>query len=123
VCSSDLTQILNAGIQVMKPVFEGLFNTYVKAPGLQDLIKSDGRLYFNFIYATWNGGGYFQNFAEQITNAYNKGQKNTDELLKLFINLRLNTRIFYPNTDQNSFTLINRGGQKIAKLVGVQLTT
>ena len=117
------TQILNAGIQVMKPVFEGLFNAYVKAPGLQDLIKSDGRLYFNFIYAAWNGGGYFQNFSEQITNAYNKGQKNTDELLKLFINLRLNTRIFYPKTDNNSFTLMNRGGQKIAKLVGVQLTT
>ena len=80
-------------------------------------------MYFNFIYAAWNGGGYFQNFSEQITNAYNKGQKNTDELLKLFINLRLNTRIFYPNTDNNSFALMNKGGKIIARLVGVQLTT
>jgi hypothetical protein len=115
------TQILNGAVQVMKPQFEGLFNTYIKSTDLQNLIKSDGRLYFNFIYATWNGPGYFEQFSKQITNAFNQGQKNTDELLKLFINLRLNSRIFYPNTDDNSFTLINRGGQKIAKLVGVQL--
>jgi hypothetical protein len=115
------TQILNGAVQVMKPQFEGLFNTYIKSTDLQNLIKSDGRLYFNFIYATWNGPGYFEQFSKQITNAFNQGQKNTDELLKLFINLRLNSRIFYPNTDNNSFTLINRGGQKIAKLVGVQL--
>lgn len=115
------TQILNAAVQVMKPQFESLFNSYIKSTELQNLIKSDGRLYFNFIYATWNGPGYFEQFSKQITNAFNQGQKNTDELLKLFINLRLNSRIFYPNTDNNSFTLINRGGQKIAKLVGVQL--
>lgn len=115
------TQILNAAVQVMKPHFEGLFNSYVPNKELQDLIKTDGRLYFNFIYASWNGGGYFQEFSKQITNAFNQGQRNTDELLKLFINLRLNTRIFYPKTDDNSFKLMNRGGQKIAKLVGVQL--
>jgi hypothetical protein len=115
------TQILNAAIQVMKPHFEGLFNKYVKSKELQDLIKTDGRLYFNFIYASWNGPGYFQEFSNQITNAFNQGQRNTDELLKLFINLRLNTRIFYPNTPQNSFELMRDGGIKIAKLVGVQI--
>ena len=114
------TQILNAAIQVMKPVFEGLFNTYVSKE-IQDIVKSDGRLYFNFIYATWNGPGYFEQFSKQITLAFNKGQKNSEELLKVFINLRLNSRIFYPNTDQNSFTLINKGGKIIARLVGVQL--
>jgi hypothetical protein len=115
------TQILNAAVQVMKPHFENLFNSYIPNKDLQDLIKTDGRLYFNFIYASWNGGGYFQEFSKQITNAFNQGQRNTDELLKLFINLRLNTRIFYPNTDQNSFELMRDGGIKIAKLVGVQI--
>jgi hypothetical protein len=115
------TQILNAAVQVMKPHFEGLFNSYVPNKELQDLIKTDGRLYFNFIYASWNGSGYFERFSNQITNAFNQGQRNTDELLKLFINLRLNTRIIYPNTDQNSFELIRDGGIKIAKLVGVQI--
>lgn len=115
------TPIVNAAIQVMKPQFETLFNTYVKNKELQDLVKSDGRLYFNFIYATWNGPGYFQQFSKKITQSFESGNKSSEELLKLFVTLRLNTRLIYPGTDENSFTLMNKGGKKIATLVGVGL--
>ena len=115
------TQLLNLAVQVMKPAFESLFNDYVKKE-IQDVVKSDGRLYFNFIYATWNGPGYFKAFSKQIEKAYNSGQKSSEELLKVFINLRLNTRIFWPNTDDNSFNLVRNGGKKIAKLTGVILS-
>jgi len=115
------TELLNLAVQVMKPQFESLFSKYVTVKEVQDLVRSDGRLYFNFIYATWNGPGYFQNFSQQIIKAYNGGQRSAEQLLKVFIDLRLNTRIFYPNTDDNSFNLMKKGGVKIAGLVGVQL--
>jgi hypothetical protein len=116
------TQLLNAAIEIMKPEFEKLFNTYVTNKELQKVITSDGRLYFNFIYATWNGPGYFKEFSEEITKAYEQGSKSSEDLLKLFIQLRLNSRIFYPNTNQNSFDLIAKGGREIARLTGVQIT-
>jgi hypothetical protein len=105
----------------MEAEFNQNVKTYISNPELEKVIRSDGRLLFNFIYATWNGPGYFQQFSKEIAKTYASGKKTSEELLKRFIELRLNTRIFYPNTDNNSFALMNQGGRKIANLVGVGL--
>jgi hypothetical protein len=118
------TQLVNAAVAVMKPEFERLFNRYVPIPDLQNLIRSDGRLYFNFSYATWNGSGYFNGFSKKIIEAYNSGVTSPDELVKIFINLRLNIRQMpaFVNYANWAVGLMRTGGEKISRIVGVQLT-
>lgn len=116
------TQLTTLVEEMMKKDFDDKFIRYVKDPNLRKLIESDGRLYFNFAYAAWNGSKYFLNYGKYLGEAYAQGQKNPDELLKLFINLRLNTRIFWPDIGDFAYDLMNGGGKKIAKLVGVQIT-
>lgn len=117
------TQILNAVIALQQQEFTRLFNNNIKSKDLQNLITNDGRLYFNFVYATWNGSGYFQGFSQKIVQAYDSGVKSPDELLKLFINLRLNIRQMPAFADyaQWAVDLIANGGRKIAGITGVQL--
>jgi hypothetical protein len=117
------TQLVNAAVAVMKPEFERLFNRYVPIPDLQNLIRSDGRLYFNFSYATWNGSGYFNGFSKKIIEAYNSGITSPDELVKIFINLRLNIRQMpaFVNYANWAVGLMRTGGEKISRIVGVQL--
>jgi hypothetical protein len=55
------------------------------------LVESDPRLLFNFIYASWNGEGWFQRFASSINNAVASGITNTDALLTIAINDRKST--------------------------------
>jgi hypothetical protein len=115
------TTLVNLVVKIMEVEFNQNVKTYISNAELEKVIRSDGRLLFNFIYATWNGPGYFQQFSKEIAKTYASGKKTSEELLKRFIELRLNTRIFYPTTPANSFALMNQGGRKIANLVGVGL--
>lgn len=117
------TELINLLVQVWKPVFTGLYNANIKDQNLRKIIEADGRLYFNFVYATWNGSGYFQGFSEKIVAAYNAGTTSSEELLKIFINLRLNIRQMPKFTGYADYAveIIARGGQKIANLTGVQV--
>jgi hypothetical protein len=77
---------------------------------------SDGRLLFHFIYATWNGSGWFQKFAKDINAAVAQGITNTDALLKVAMHSRTKeglTKGSAPNS------LIAQGGNKIEKIVGL----
>jgi hypothetical protein len=117
-----LSQLFDAEVEAMQPEFERLFKTFIPDANLRALIQSDGRLYYNFVYATWNGSGWFQQYGNYVSKAYANGQKNPDELLKIAINLRLNSRLFWPDVKDYAYKLMNRGGTKIAKHVGVELT-
>jgi hypothetical protein len=102
--------LLDLAVQVMQPVYESNMKAYIADQNLQKVIESDGRLLFNFIYACWNGPGWFQRWAKEIKKAYKGGKTNTEDLLKLFVSLRA--------TSSNS--LIAQGGQKIKELVGLK---
>ena len=115
------TTLVNLVVKIQEAEFNQNVKNYISNPELEKVIKSDGRLLFNFIYATWNGPGYFQKFSKEIAKTYDSGKKTSEELLKRFIELRLNSRIIYPTTDSNSYSLIRQGGIKIASLVGVKL--
>jgi hypothetical protein len=82
---------------------------YLADPTLQKVIESDGRLLFNFIYACWNGPGWFKGWAREIKKAYKSGKTSSEDLVKYFVALRV--------TSTNS--LISQGGRKIKELVGL----
>jgi hypothetical protein len=94
-----------------------LYNTYtklyLKSPALIKIIENDDRLLFNFIYATWNGAGWFKKFATDVFNAYKNGVTNPNELYKVVIRSRTNEGL-KKGSQPNS--LIAQGGEKIAKL-------
>jgi hypothetical protein len=101
--------LLDLAVQVMQPVYESNMKAYIADANLQKIIESDGRLLFNFVYACWNGPGWFQRWSKEIKKAYKAGKTDSEDLLKLFVSLRTSS----------SNSLINQGGNKIKKLVGL----
>ena len=92
--------------KIMYPRYENLANRYLTAKS-QQLINSDPRLLFHFIYALWNGPGWFKTFAQKFNAATEKGITNKDELLKVAMNSRINS----------SVKLISNGGKKINSFI------
>ena len=76
-------------------------------PQAKALVNSDPRLLFNFIYATWNGSGWFKQFAKKINDSVASGVTDTDQLTKVAVAARTGS----------SNSLISQGGNKIASLV------
>jgi hypothetical protein len=107
-----------------KKSFNTLFSTYIKDNELKTIIQSDGRLFFNFVYAVYNGSGYFEGFSKKIVEAYNSGVKSSDELLGIFLNLRKNIRQMpkFANYADFAVELMNGGAYKIAGIVGVSIS-
>lgn len=101
-----------------------LYNTYIKlylkSPSLIKIIENDDRLLFNFIYATWNGAGWFRKFATDVFDAYKKGITNPNDLYKIAIKSRT-TEGLKKGSAPNS--LIAQGGNKIAKIFADYKTT
>lgn len=91
---------------VMYEQYDELANRYLSNES-RKIIESDDRLLFNFIYATWNGSGWFQRFAKTFNKAVEDGITNKDELVKVAIGSRINS----------SNSLVRQGGNKIAKII------
>jgi len=92
---------------VMFPHYNDLSNRYLSDKAAQ-IVESDNRLLFHFIYAAWNGAGWFKKFATKINEAVSNGTTNTDKLVKVALDSRINS----------GNSLIAQGGNKIAKLFG-----
>ncbi len=95
------------------PLYNSYAKNYIKIPQLISIIESDDRLLFHFVYATWNGSGWFKKFASDITNAYKNGITNPNALYKVAIASRTQEGL-KKGTSANS--LIKQGGNKIAEL-------
>lgn len=91
---------------VMYEQYDKLADRYLSSES-RKIIESDDRLLFNFIYATWNGSGWFQRFAKTFNKAVEDGITNKDELVKVAIGSRINS----------SNSLVRQGGNKIAKII------
>ena len=70
------------------------------------IILSDKGLKFNFYYATWNGSGYFRDFASKIKSAIKRGVTSPMELRKVAIDARRQSKV-------------GRSSGKMASLLGV----
>jgi hypothetical protein len=101
-------QLRDLVAEMIKPEFERLSKTYLSSEA-QKIVKDSPELTFNFVYATWNGSGWFQKFARKINDAVEDGIKNPDELIKIAIDTR--------KESGNSF--IAKSGDKISKILSV----
>ena len=89
----------------MKPQYDDYANRYLSKKSLE-IVNSDNKILFHFIYATWNGPGWFKKFANPFNDAVEKGITDIKKLRRLVLDTRKN--------DKNS--LIAQTGTKIEKL-------
>jgi hypothetical protein len=107
--------LLPLAADVMKPQAEKYFSTYL-SPEARTIVEKDNRLLYHFIYAVWNGPGWFQSFAKLINKAVAEGVKDRDKLWSIAIDSRINPLKARPNTAPYAVDLIRQGGLKIEKL-------
>jgi peptidoglycan hydrolase-like protein with peptidoglycan-binding domain len=74
-----------------------------------DIVNSDAGLTFNFLYATYNGPGWFQKFSDEINDEVSSGNTDPKSLLKVAIDTRKNWTSSKPHVT----TLIRRTGDKV----------
>lgn len=121
------TQLVKSAAGIMEPKFNKSLDSFCPDKNIQAIIKSDGRLMFNVIYAQWNGIGWIKGLLKVIIQEYNNGKKDAESLLKASVIERTKGgyRMYNLGTGKNlgsrSASLIAQGGQKIAKITGVQL--
>ena len=99
-------QLLDLVSQIMQPHYETLAKKYL-SPEAKSIVDSDKRLLFHFIYASWNGSGWFQKFSKKFNNSVDSGITNPDELVKVAIDSRIDS----------GNKLIAQGGRKIDSFI------
>jgi hypothetical protein len=110
-------ELIDLTSEIIYPEFIKNQNLYLKPKSIE-IVNNNDKLLFNFIYATWNGPGWFKKFATDFNEAINKGETNEKNLEKLVINSRINEGLkkgLKPNS------LIAQGGKKIAKIFNLDL--
>lgn len=85
-------QLTNLVVQIMEPHYKELCEKYLDEDA-RKIIDSDKALTFNFIYAAWNGSGFFQRFANDINEAVKEGKTEPKELQEVALNSRRNTSL------------------------------
>jgi hypothetical protein len=103
---------------VMEPEFNRMLNRTkdngITEPNLRKMVLSYDSLLFHFIYAAWNGSGWFEGWARIINKAYRNGVTHPEQLTRLMVSKRLDNTGVIGNKSNNG--LIAQGGGKIAKL-------
>jgi len=114
------SELVLLAAKIMKPNFDRNLNNFVKNPQLRALIPTNGKLMWNFAYATWNGPGWFKGFGERVNEVYEKGMKDPRDLAEYFTNLRVNNEGLIGNKiGGDAYSLIRQGGFKIASKLGI----
>jgi hypothetical protein len=118
------SELLLLAAKMQEPLFNSSMQNYVSNPELRALVPTNGKLMFNFAYASWNGTGWFKAFGRKITDAYNKGLKDPNDLAEYFVNMRVNNEGLIGNKiGGQAYSLIRQGGFKIASKCGITPTT
>jgi hypothetical protein len=101
--------------KIMRPVFERWFGKYLSASA-QEIVKNDPALMYHFVYATWNGEGWFRKFATDLNQAVLSGTTDPAVLRQAAIDSRTKEGKkagLPPNR------MIAQGGKKIEKMFGM----
>jgi hypothetical protein len=112
---SDEARLTELAGKIIKGQWDQLSKDYLSSES-KKIIESDGRLLFNFVYAVWNGSGWFKKWATDFNNKVKAGEKNPDNLLKFIVGMRTQEGL---NPDSQPNSLIAKGGEKIKDLVGI----
>lgn len=73
----------------------------------RDIVNSSAKLTFNFVYATWNGPGWFKRFARILNNLVRDGVTDPNVLADKMVEARISS----------GNSLIAQGGAKIDKIM------
>ena len=98
--------------EIMLPSYEANAKNYLDVTA-REIVEKDNRLLFHFIYASWNGSGWFKKFATDMNKAVSSGITDADKLSQVALDSRLKEGLrkgSLPNS------LIAQGGNKIAKI-------
>jgi hypothetical protein len=93
--------------KMMKPFYDEFAQKYL-SPESREIVNKNSGLLSNFVYATWNGPGWFQKFAKKINDAVKSGTTNPKELGKISIDARKNS----------GNSLIAQGAKKVSDIMG-----
>jgi hypothetical protein len=96
---------------IMFTVYERNAKNYLKEA--RDIVESDNRLLFHFIYGSWNGSGWFEKFAYDMNKAVRSGITDKDKLAEIALNSRTKEGL---KVGEPPVKLIAQGGAKIANL-------
>jgi len=83
-------QLMDLVVRIMEPHYKELSEKYLSDKS-REIVNSDKGLTFNFIYASWNGSGFFQKFANDINDAVDNGITDPKELQEVALNSRRKT--------------------------------
>jgi hypothetical protein len=97
-------RLTNLASEIIYPEFIRLSNKYLDE-NAQRLVFSEPRLLFHFVYATWNGEGFFKFYAKELNKAIEQ-KKNISDIVSDQLNFRINSR----------FAQIRETGQKMKTL-------
>lgn len=101
--------------EMIEPLYNNLSKNYLSKQAIE-IVNKNAALLFNFIYATYNGSGWFKKFAQDITTAIASGITDPIQLSKIAINSRTKeglTKGSKPNS------LIVQSGNKIAEMYNI----
>lgn len=95
-------KLIDLSVDIQYPQFLDLSDRYLNDDA-KALVMSDPKLKINFLYATYNGSGWFQKFARKFNQKVDEGVRDIKELQDYAIQIR--------NESGNS--LIRRTGKKM----------
>jgi len=93
----------------MQPEYTAYFKRYL-SPEAQKLVATDPKLVFQFVYGTFNGEGWFREFASYVNQKVQDGVTDTNEINKGLQNVRVGSK--------NS--LIAQSGSKMNSILNTQ---
>jgi hypothetical protein len=99
------SKLLDLVSKMMERQYESNLNNNFNSKE-KEIIENDKGLKFNFFYATWNGSGFFKNFAKEIKKAIADGVTSPEELKKVAIKARRNSKV-------------SKSASKMASIIGV----
>ena len=105
-------ELKNLAAEMIEPLFNNLSKSYLSQKAINIVNNSTG-LTFHFIYATYNGSGWFKKFANDISSAIASGIIDPVQLLNVAINSR--TKEGLEKGDPPN-SLIAQSGRKIATM-------
>jgi hypothetical protein len=83
-------QLKDLAAQMMQQPYE-ILAAKVLSPQALQIVESNAALALHFIYATWNGPGWFKLFADKINKAVANGVTNVADLIGIAKDSRLNS--------------------------------
>lgn len=100
------SQLRNLAAEMIKGDYITNVSNYL-SPESQQIVNSSAKLTFDFIYASYNGSGWFRRFANEMNNSVANGTTDPEELSRRMIASR----------KSSSNNLIAKSGRKIEQIV------